>query len=89
METNAKTVMVLVPPAPDQLLTNVLPVQPPTYFRILYVLPLAVQEDFKILVLKLVIGVILIALPALMQKPVSLAQQTKSSKQVNVLILVL
>jgi hypothetical protein len=89
METNAKTVMVLVPPVQDQLLTNVLPVQPHTYFRIVYVLPFAVPEDSKILILKLVIAVILIALPALMLKPVSLAQQTKSSKQVNVSILAL
>jgi hypothetical protein len=89
MKTYVKTVIVLVQTAQDQLLTSVLPVQPHTYFRILYVLPLAVQEDSKILVLKPVIAVILIALPALMLKLVSLAQQTKSSKQANVLILVL
>jgi hypothetical protein len=80
IQANVKIVILLVPPAQDQVLTNVLPVQPHSYFKVLYVLPLAVQEHSKILVQKLVITVVLIAIPALMLKLVSLAQQTKSYK---------
>jgi hypothetical protein len=89
IQANVKSVILLVPPAQDQVLTNVLLVQPHSYFKVLYVLPLAVQEDSKILVQTLVIYVILNAIPALMLKLVTLAHQTKSSKQVNVLILAL
>jgi hypothetical protein len=42
MKANVKIVILLVPPAQDQNLTNVWHVQPNSYFKVLYVL--AVQE---------------------------------------------